>query len=139
MTPVSVVIVEDEFLVALELEEILYERGYTVVATVPDFATACALENPADVALVDLNLRDGPTGQQIAQLFSEKFNSRIIYVTASSGQIQQPAQTAIGIIHKPFSENTIADAVAYALDESTTKKRPTELQLFEEKILYAVA
>jgi DNA-binding NarL/FixJ family response regulator len=139
MTSVSVVIVEDEFLVALELEEILYERGYTVVATVPDFATACALENHADVALVDLNLRDGPTGQQIAQLFSDKFNSRIIYVTASSGQIQQPAQTAVGIIHKPFSEKSIADAVAYALDESTTKKRPIELQLFEEKMLYAVA
>lgn len=131
MTTANVVIVEDEFLVALQLEDILLELDYRVVGTFPDKAAADGLEAPADVALVDLNLRDGPTGPAIARSLSERFGTRIIYVTANSGQIGLPADTALGVVHKPFSRGTIEAAVAYALDDTLTVPRPLGLELLQ--------
>jgi len=130
------VIVEDEFLVAFQLEDILLDMGHEVVATVPDLAAAEAIHQRTDVALVDLNLRDGPTGPAIAHMLSERFGTRIIYVTANSAQIGEPAATAVGVVHKPFSRAVIEAAVAYALDDSLTTPRPCELQpLVEQKVL----
>jgi len=124
----NIVIVEDEFLVALQLEDILLELDYHVLGTFPDKAAADTLTCSADVALVDLNLRDGPTGPEIARTLSRRFGTRIIYVTANSGQIGVPAETALGVVHKPFSRETIEAAVAYALDDTLTVPRPAELQ-----------
>ncbi len=134
----KVVIVEDEFLVALQLEDILVDRGYDVVATVPDFASAEAVSKAPHVALVDLNLRDGPTGPLIARMLCERYNTLIIYVTANSVQIGTPVRTAVGVIHKPFSRETIEGAVAYALDKTLSIPRPAELQpLSSDELLKA--
>jgi len=123
----NVVIVEDEFLVAFQLEDILTDGGYHVVATVPDMAAADAVCEQTDLALVDVNLRDGPTGPTIARMLSERFGTRIIYVTANAAQIDYPAATALGAINKPFSCETIRAVVAYALDETLAVPRPPEL------------
>lgn len=124
----KVVIVEDEFLVALHLEDILLDSGHDVVATVPDRAAADAVRQGPDVAFVDINLRDGPTGGEIAQLLCSRFGTRIVYVTANSGQIVAPAPSALGVVHKPFSRHAIESVVAYALDDTLTVARPAELQ-----------
>ena len=124
----TVAIIEDEFLVALQIEDILLDSGYSVVATVSDFAGASAIAVPTDVALVDLNLRDGLSGPKIACMLSERFGTRIIYVTASSAQIGEPAATAVGVVHKPFTRAGIEAVVAYAIDDSLSIPRPPELQ-----------
>lgn len=129
MSAGNVVIVEDEFLVAYQLEDILTDGGYRVVATVPDLAAADAVCEQADLALVDLNLRDGPTGPAIARLLSERFGTRIVYVTANAGQICDPAATALGVVNKPFSCETIQAVVAFALDNTLAIPRPCELQV----------
>jgi DNA-binding response OmpR family regulator len=127
----TVAIIEDEFLVALQIEDILLDHGYSVVATVSDFAGAAAIVQPTDVALVDLNLRDGLSGPRIACMLSERFGTRIIYVTASCAQIGEPAATALGVVHKPFTRASIEAVVAYALDDSLSVPRPPELQPLE--------
>lgn len=135
MTVANVVIVEDEFLVALQLEDIILDCGHAVVATVPDLAGVSAIYDAPDVALVDLNLRDGPTGPRIADMLCERYGTRIIYVTANSGQIGQPARTALGVVHKPFSRAAIEDAIAFALDDTRTVGRPSELQPLADVVL----
>jgi two-component system, response regulator PdtaR len=111
---VNVLIVEDEFLVALQLEDILTEAGHNVVGIVPDQASVGLVRTPPNVALVDLNLRDGPSGPTIARLLAEQYGTSIIYVTANPAQIGQPAPTAVGVIQKPFSHGAILAAVAVA-------------------------
>jgi len=110
----SVLIVEDEIFIAMEIERILQDAGYTVVGIAADQPEALAAAAAAEVAFVDLNLRDGPTGPNLAQQLAERFGVRIVYVTANPSQIVNPAPTAIGCIRKPFSEDAILSAAAIA-------------------------
>jgi DNA-binding NarL/FixJ family response regulator len=111
----KVLIVEDEYLVALELEDIVTEAGYDVIGIMPDRESVLRLEHAPQVALVDLNLRDGPSGPSIAQLLAERYGTVIVYVTANPAQIGAPAPTAIGIVQKPFSHHAIVAAIACAV------------------------
>ncbi len=124
----KVLIVEDEFLVALQLEDILVDNGYAVLGTIPDLASLAMLEEAPDIALVDLNLRDGLTGPTIAQALAGRYGSRVIYVTANPAQIGNPAETAIGVVQKPFSRQGILNALTYALAGSPDAGRPFELE-----------
>lgn len=116
----NVLIVEDEFLVALQLEDILTDAGHKVVGIAPDTAAVQALAKPPEVALVDLNLRDGRSGPVIAQWLAEQFGTVIVYVTANPGQIGTPAPTAVGIVQKPFSHDAILAAVSLAKSGEAT-------------------
>lgn len=124
----KILIVEDEFLVALQLEDILADGGHAVVGTVPDMASLAMLGEVPDVALVDLNLRDGLTGPAIARQLAVKFGSRVIYVTANPTQIDAPAPTAVGIVQKPFTRSSILAAIAYAMAGCPDMDRPVDLE-----------
>lgn len=125
----NVLIVEDEFLVALQLEDILTDAGHRVVGIAPDQASVARLEERPEVALVDLNLRDGPSGPAIARQLAERFGTIIVYVTANPAQIGTPAPTAVGVVQKPFSQQAILAAVAIAVNGGTGRA-PAELDLF---------
>jgi two-component system, response regulator PdtaR len=110
----SVLIVEDEILVAMDLERILEDAGHHVAAIAADQKEAMCAGAKVDLAFVDINLRDGATGPEIARDLAERFGVRIVYVTANPAQIGQPAANAIGCIQKPFNEAAILAAMASA-------------------------
>ncbi|AXB78590.1 response regulator [Novosphingobium sp. P6W] len=110
----SVLIVEDEILIAMEIERILEEAGYRVIAIAADQQEALRAGEKADLALIDLNLRDGPTGPIIARELAAQYGVRVVYVTANPAQIGEPASTAMGCIRKPFTDDAILTAVAVA-------------------------
>lgn len=124
----SVVIVEDEILVALQLEGMLSDAGYRVVGIVPDQASVESIPDAPQVALVDLNLRDGPTGPSIARRLSSIFGTKIVYVTANPAQIGQPAPTAIGVVQKPFSQAAILAAIACAIGRMRRDELPSDVE-----------
>ncbi|MCB2047385.1 MAG: response regulator [Novosphingobium sp.] len=127
-TAPKILIVEDEFLVALQIEDVVSSRGYQVVAIVPDQATFERVDDAPQVALVDLNLRDGLTGPEIARRLSSKFGCKIVYVTANPADIDRPAPTAVGIVPKPFSGTTILDAIEFALNGVPNMPPPSGVQ-----------
>ena len=131
-TAANVLIVEDEFLVALELEDILTDAGHTVVGIVPDEAGVSRLQKTPEVALVDINLRDGPSGPSIARQLADRFGTIIVYVTANPGQIGQPAATALGVVQKPFSQHAILAAVTLAVT-GQADNLPPDLNLYFRK------
>ena len=68
-----ILIVEDEMLVAYELESVLEELGHEPVGIVPDVQAAeLYFDEALDLALVDLNLRDGLTGPEIGERLGER-------------------------------------------------------------------
>ena len=118
MAKKSILIVEDEILVAMDLERILMDAGYTVAGIAADREEALAAAPVADLAFVDLNLRDGLTGPELARALADRHGTRVIYVTANPAQIDTPASLAIGIVRKPFSEHAIIAAAKLGVGES---------------------
>ncbi|RYX80010.1 response regulator [bacterium] len=119
----SVLIVEDEMFIALEIESILQEAGFQVIAIASDQMEALSAGEQAELAFVDLNLRDGATGPDIARELATRYGVRVVYVTANPAQIGEPAPKAIGCIRKPFTPDAIlAAAVLAAQGEGTPVK-----------------
>jgi len=126
----SVLIVEDEIFVATDIERILEEAGFTVTAIAADRGEALAAASNAEIALIDINLRDGQTGPQIACDLSRDYGVKVIYVTANPTQIEPRADNAVGFIRKPFSDAAILAAVKYA-SGAENPGQPPELTFFK--------
>lgn len=116
----KVLIVEDEIFVALEIEQIVEDAGFTVGAIAADRDAALAAANDCDIALVDLNLRDGPTGPGIGMELASQYGVRVIYVTANPAQIGTAAEAALGVITKPFRAHSIAETLQLAASDGAT-------------------
>ncbi|WP_309601417.1 response regulator [Sphingomonas sp.] len=111
----KILIVEDEMLVALELESILSDSGFEPVGIAPDLSTAEEyFGETIDLALVDLNLRDGLTGPQIGKLLSEK-GVTVLFLTANPRMLGDGISGTIGVLTKPTDSETVKSAVDYAL------------------------
>jgi DNA-binding response OmpR family regulator len=110
----TILIVEDEILVAVDIERILVDAGYEIFGIAADRETALQQRGEADIAFVDINLRDGLTGPAIACDLADRHGTKIIYLTANPAQIDRVAATAIGYIVKPFSDSAIRAAADLA-------------------------
>ncbi len=111
----KVAIVEDEMLVACHLEDVVQELGHVTVGIAADLPQATALLDAApDVALVDLNLRDGLTGPEIGKLLGER-GTTVIFVTANPQQVSPPIPNALGVLPKPCNDDCVRSALDYAL------------------------
>jgi CheY-like chemotaxis protein len=111
-----VMIVEDQALLAMELELVLGDSGCDVVGCAMDKAGAFAVaerERP-DLALIDVNLLDGITGPQIAQRLVTDYGTAVIFLTANPEQIPDGFAGALGAVSKPFDEQTIRAVVDFA-------------------------
>jgi DNA-binding response OmpR family regulator len=109
-------IVEDQALLAMELELVLGESGCDVVGCAMDKAGAFAVaerERP-DLALIDVNLLDGLTGPQIAQRMVSEFGCAVVFLTANPEQIPEGFAGALGAVSKPFDEATIRAVIVFA-------------------------
>lgn len=109
-------IVEDQALLAMELELVLGDFGCEVVGSAMDQEGALAVadrERP-DLALVDVNLLDGFTGPQISQRLVAEYGIAVVFLTANPEQIPDGFSGALGAVSKPFDETTIQGVVAFA-------------------------
>ena len=127
-----ILIVEDEMLVAMELESLLEDLGHEVVGIAPDLQSARQhFDEDLDLALVDLNLRDGLTGPEIGRNLSSQ-GVTVLFVTANPRLLGEGIAGAIGVITKPADEDMVRSAVSYALAVRKGKRArpPADLRLF---------
>jgi DNA-binding LytR/AlgR family response regulator len=110
----KVMIVEDEMLLAMELESEVEAAGHSVVGVAASSGQAADIvrDAPPEFAFVDINLQDGPTGINVGRMLAEK---RIPYVFVSGNIKKLPDDFAgaIGAIEKPYTINGMANALAY--------------------------
>ncbi len=107
-----VLVVEDEGLVALEIETFLAGAGYEVVGAAADRAGALALartERP-DLALVDVRLAKGDSGLDLAADLTA-LGVPVLLVTGNCPR-ELGRSVALGCLHKPFDEHQLLAAVA---------------------------
>jgi CheY-like chemotaxis protein len=111
-----VLIVEDEAILALEIELVLRELGHTVVGSAMDMTRALTLaaEHAVDLALIDMNLRDGLSGPEIARRLVGERRVNVIFLTANPELIPDGFAGALGALPKPFDERGIQGIVEFA-------------------------
>ncbi len=124
--------VEDEIFVAIEIEHVVSQLGYLPVGIAADTQKAVELGSMAEVALVDLNLRDGPTGPAIGRLLAEKHGVTVLFVTANPAQLGDGIPGTLGVIPKPVNDDEMRQAVSFAVAHRRREAAmpPPTLRLF---------
>jgi two-component system, response regulator PdtaR len=124
-----IMIVEDEILVAVDIEASLEDLGYRSIGIASDAASAMKLsEQKPDLALVDLNLRDGLTGPEIGKVLARDYGVRVLFMTANPRLLGEGIAGTIGVLTKPYDVAAVRSAVEYAMRRKTTP--PAQLKLF---------
>jgi CheY-like chemotaxis protein len=113
--PLRVLIVEDEALLAMQLDALLMDAGHEVVgwAMTADEAMEIFHHAQPDLAFVDLHLGDGPTGIDVARQIQAAGTSVVVFVTANSKMLPEDFAGAVGVIAKPYSMHGIEAALTY--------------------------
>jgi chemotaxis response regulator CheB len=125
---VNVLIVEDDRVVAANLQEHLDDLGYSVQGPVASGEEAMALiaESEPNVVLMDIHLAGHLTGVQVARRIWEQYQIPVIYVTAYADPVTlQHVKTteAYGYIVKPFHCKAVETAIELALDRREKELR----------------
>lgn len=123
--PLKVLIVEDEALLAMELESLIEEAGHSVVgwAMSSNEAKAMVDTSRADIAFVDIHLSDGPTGLDVAEHIRRSGQPMVVFMTANPKRIPENFAGAIGVISKPYTMNGLMSALRY-LQEGVRRPPP---------------
>lgn len=127
-----VLVVEDEIFVAIEIEHVVRELGHTPVGIAADRNSALELARSADLAIVDLNLRDGPTGPEIGRVLAED-GVTVLFMTANPSQLGEGIPGTLGVIPKPVGDEELRDVVSFAVCHRLNEvgHPPPRLRLFE--------
>ena len=113
-------IVEDEIVIALDLEIAMSDLGYEVCALAPSerSARAVAMQEEPAVALVDVCLAGGREGIETARWLREVCGISIVFVTACDDEatVERIRERVPGapVLAKPVYRDGLADAVARA-------------------------
>jgi CheY-like chemotaxis protein len=128
----SVLIVEDDFIVAKVIEKNLIDLGYAVVGLVATGEEAIAKvgsERP-DLVLMDIQLLGEMDGITASEKIRAAFNIPVIFLTALSDKqtFDRALVTApYGYIIKPFSQNTLSATIRVALNKKQADQKITDL------------
>lgn len=116
--PLRVLIVEDEVLLAVELEYLVSSTGAQPVGhamTSPEAVELAERLHP-DLALVDVHLGDGPSGIEAAREMTDHCGALVLFITANTKRVPPDFAGACGVMSKPYSEHGVRTAIAF-LDE----------------------
>lgn len=113
--PLRFLIVEDEALLLMQLEASVEAEGHEVVGTAMTAGEAIALARVVepDVAFIDLQLLDGPSGIFVAQHLRGTEKTLFVFITANATRLPSDYEGAAGVVSKPFSQAGITATIRY--------------------------
>ena len=123
MAPAKILIVEDEAIVALDLQLRLQRWGYTVEAVYQgEDAIQVAQTMLPDLVLMDIQLPGAIDGIEVATILNERFGLPILYLTAlGDPATYQRAQRTnpAGYLTKPFDESELQMTIEATLKQQS--------------------
>ena len=130
MTEARVLIVEDETLIAMDLEAQLQNLGYRIVGVASSGEEALALTGSLmpDLVLMDIRLRGPMDGIEVAKAVG-RLRVPFLYVTSYTDEdtLQKAKLTEpLGFLVKPFSARDLHSAIQVALYRSDADRRVRE-------------
>ena len=116
-------IVEDEIMIALDLEETMLALGFDSCGLAPTdrSARALAMRDQPDVVLMDVCLEGGREGIETARWLREVCGAAVVFVTANSdeGTVARIHERVPGapVLSKPVHRKQLARAVSDVIQE----------------------
>ena len=133
MDRVRILIVEDEGLIARDVEDMVRNAGYEVCAVVGtgEEAIERAEKTRPDLILMDIILRGAMDGVEAAEKIRERFNIPVIYLTAHTDEntLQRAKLTEpLGYTLKPVEQKELITVIEMALYKNEMEIRLKERQ-----------
>ncbi|MFN6463971.1 MAG: EAL domain-containing protein [Nostoc sp. DedVER02] len=128
MDSVNILVVEDEFIVAMDIQNRLRKFGYTVLGLVDSGEEAIkkAADDSLDLILMDIHLKGKMDGVEAAEVIHNIFNIPIIYLTANGDEStlnRAKGTEPFGYILKPFKEKELKFTIEITLSKHRTEKK----------------
>lgn len=130
-----ILVVEDEPLVAAVLEWTLKQSGHEVLGPAESVKAAIALchESRPDLALIDLNLREGGDGIHVAHYLRTRHATPCIFLTPQVVHARAHRHLAWGVVRKPYHIGImpqILDGIMALEDGQEPVMLPDEIEIF---------
>jgi CheY-like chemotaxis protein len=117
--PLTVLIVEDEPLIAMMLEDFIDGLGHRVAGAADSVedALACVEAGGFDVAILDVHLRGGAPSWPVADALADR---GVKFLVATGGHVEPPPErhAHAPVLSKPFT----IDGVRAALEATTAPR-----------------
>ncbi len=119
----SVLIVEDEMIIAMEIAAIIKKMGHAVVGTAmtgEDAISLSELRHP-DIVLMDIFLKGMMDGITAAEVIFQAYRIPVIYLTANSdvNTLERAMKTKpFGYLTKPVNASDLQTAIEHAIRKS---------------------
>jgi PAS domain S-box-containing protein len=115
-----ILIVEDETVVAMDINYTLIDLGYEIHNLVVSAESALKIleDNAVDLVLMDIHLKGQMTGIEAAKVIREKYDIPVIFLTAYSDEstlAQARITEPYGYILKPFTKRELSSNIEIAL------------------------
>lgn len=143
MSNTNILVVEDESLVAKDIQNRLKKFGYTVpaIATSGEDAIQKVAEIYPDLVLMDIQLKGKLDGIEAAEKIYNDFNIPVIYLTANADEstlerakITQP----YGYIIKPFKEKELKTTIEITLTKHRMEKELKQSEQWLATVLRSI-
>jgi DNA-binding LytR/AlgR family response regulator len=115
-----ILIVEDEIIIAMDMDSILCSNGYEVIGPAVDFESAITMikMKKPDLALLDINLHGKKDGIDIAEKINEEFKIPFIFTTTLGDELTiQRAKNVkpAAYLIKPFQPEQLLATIEVAM------------------------
>lgn len=118
----NILVVEDEYIPANYIKKILQQNGHNVIDIVGSKEEALkAIEDKKypDIILMDIKIKGGTDGIELAEIFQEKSHVAILYISAyANNQFLERAKDThpIGYLVKPIQPQSLISTIAIGMD-----------------------
>ncbi len=144
-----ILIVEDQRLIAADLENTLKKLGYVVVGNVASGEDAISRSEQVrpELVLMDVRLRGEMDGIQAAEIIRDRFEVPVVYLTAYADEetiLRAKKTTPFGYLVKPFNERELRATIEIAFythqmegtlaDERARRKGAEEFKILVEGV-----
>ena len=123
----TVLIVEDDIIIAYDVKSTLEKYGYKIFDIVlsAEDAIASVEKNKPDLVIMDIILAGEMSGLEAAKVIAEKYSGNIVFLSALADvkTLQLAGDiSSLGYIIKPFQDNVLISKIDNAFEKIANKK-----------------
>ncbi|MEH1959940.1 MAG: EAL domain-containing protein [Nostoc sp.] len=143
MSKVNILIVEDEFIVAMDIKKRLENFGYSIFGVVDSGEEAIekAANDSLDLVLMDIILNGKMDGIESAQIIHNTFNIPVIYLTVDDDEKtlgRAKVTDPFGYIIKPFKEKELMFNIEISLSKHEIQRKLKQNEQWLNTILKSI-